>query len=321
MQKVMKQGRLVDVPDFGTDDEQGHFIRWESPFRDRITADGASGFRAEPGRYHLYVSYACPWAHRTLIVRSLKKLEEVIPISVVHPLMGPESWHFGECDGCTADHLFGAEFLYEIYCRAKPDFSGVVTVPALFDRETGTLVNNESSEIMRMFNGAFDAWGERSVDLYPEPLRGEIDTLNGLIYDNVNNGVYRAGFARTQGAYEEAFDALFATLDTLETRLATRRYLTGATITEADWRLFPTLVRFDAVYFTHFKCNLRRLTEYPNLWGYTRDLYQQPGIAETVHLDHIKRHYYGSHPQLNPKGIIPKGPALDFLEPHRRDRL
>lgn len=321
MPKVMQHGRLVDVPDFGTDDEQGHFIRWESPFRDWVTADGSSGFAAEPDRYHLYVSYACPWAHRTLIARKLKKLEAIISVSVVHPLMGPESWHFGPCDGCTEDHLFGSKFLYEVYCRAKSDFTGVVTVPALFDRNSGTIVNNESSEILRMLNSAFDAWGDPSVDLYPEPLREDIDRVNAEIYDNVNNGVYQAGFARTQGAYEEAFDALFATLDRLEAQLADRRYLTGDTITEADWRLFATLVRFDAVYFTHFKCNLRRLTEYPNLWGYTRDIYQQPGVAETVRLDHIKQHYFRSHPHLNPRGIVPKGPAIDFAEPHHRDRL
>ena len=318
MPKVMENGKLVDMPDFGRADDEGRFVRWESPFRDWVTADGSSGFPAEPGRYRLYVSYACPWAHRTLIARRVKGLEDVIPVTVVHPHMGPESWHFGECDGCNADPFFRSSYLYELYLRAKPDFTGVVTVPVLFDQQKSTIVNNESSEILRMLNSAFDAWGDDSVDLYPEALQTEIDAVNGTVYENINNGVYRAGFARSQAAYEEAFDALFRTLDSLEDRLADQRYLAGDQITEADWRLFTTLVRFDAVYYTHFKCNLRRLVDYPHLWAYTRELYQQPGIAETVRLDHIKRHYYGSHPQLNPKGIIPKGPAIDFDEPHGR---
>ena len=321
MQKLLKNGRLVDAADFGNDDALGQFLRQPSRFRSWVSADDASNYPAQAGRYLLYVSYACPWAHRTLIVRRLKKLEEVIPVSVVHPVMGPESWHFGDCDGCAADPLFGARQLYEVYQRAAPDYSGNVTVPVLFDRETGTIVNNESSEIIRMFNGAFDAFGDPAVDLYPEPLRPAIDAINREVYANVNNGVYRAGFAGTQAAYEAAFDALFATLERLEQRLAGQRYLVGDVITEADWRLFTTLVRFDAVYYLHFKCNLRRLSDYPNLWNYTRDLYQQPGIAETVRLDHIKQHYYRSHPQLNPRGIVPKGPELDFDRPHDRLRL
>ncbi len=319
MPKVMKDGQLVEMPDFGNEDDQGRFVRWESPFRDWVTADGRSGFPAEPGRYLLYVSWACPWAHRTLIARKVKHLEDVIDVAVVHPHMGPESWHFGPCDGCTPDPVMCAEFLYELYRSARPDYTGVVTVPALFDRETGTIVNNESSEILRMLNSAFDAYGDPGVDLYPEDRRDAIDAINATVYEHVNNGVYRAGFARSQAAYEEAFDALFATLDSLEKRLAGSRYLAGERITEADWRLFTTLVRFDAVYHTHFKCNLRRLVDYPHLWAYTRELYQRPGIAETVRLDHIKHHYYTSHPRLNPKGIVPKGPAIDFDEPHGRD--
>lgn len=321
MPKVMKDGRLIDTADFGNDDGQGHFVRWESPFRDLVSRDGSTGFPAEPGRYHLYVSYACPWAHRVLIARRLKRLEDVIPISVVHPEMGEASWHFGQCDGCTEDHLFASRFLYEVYLRAKPDFTGVVTVPVLFDTRGGRIVNNESSEILRMLNSAFDAWGDAGVDLYPAPLRADIDAVNADVYDNVNNGVYRAGFARSQAAYDEAFDALFAALDRLEARLASTRYLVGDRPTEADWRLFTTLVRFDAVYHTHFKCNGRRVVDYPNLWGYTRDLYQHPGIADTVRLDHIKRHYYRSHRQLNPRGFVPKGPFIDFTEPHSRARL
>lgn len=321
MQKLLKNGRLVDADDFGNDDAEGHFLRQESRFRSWVTADGSSGFPAEAGRYHLYVSYACPWAHRTLIVRQLKKLESIIPVSVVHPVMGSESWHFGECDGCTPEPLYGVQWLYEVYLRAVPDYSGNVTVPLLFDRKSGTIVNNESSEIIRMFNSAFDEFGDPAVDLYPEALRPDIDAINREVYDNINNGVYRAGFAGTQAAYDEAFDALFASLDRLERRLAGQRYLVGDVITEADWRLFTTLVRFDAVYYLHFKCNLRRLSDYPNLWNYTRDLYQQPGIAETVRFDHIKQHYYRSHPQLNPTGIVPKGPLFDFGQPHDRLRL
>nr|WP_317623129.1 glutathione S-transferase family protein [Thiohalomonas denitrificans] len=317
----MKDGKLVDVEDFGDADDEGHFLRRASVFHDRVTADGSSGFRAEPGRYHLYVSHACPWAHRTLIVRKLKKLEEIITVSVVHPLMGPESWHFGECDGCTDDHLFGSRYLHEVYTRARAEYTGIVTVPALFDRETGTIVNNESAEILRMFNREFDAWGDARLDFYPEKLRPAIDAINREVYDNVNDGVYRAGFAHSQRAYDEAVEPLFTTLDRLEKQLTHQRFLTGDSVTEADWRLFTTLVRFDAVYYVHFKCNRKRLVDYPNLWNYTRDLYQMPGVAETVRLDHIKQHYYGSHPQLNPRGIVPAGPDIDFSEPHDRYRL
>ena len=307
--------------------EKGEFIRNDTRFRNWVTVDGAAGptgedgFEAEPGRYHLYVSYACPWAHRTLIYRALKGLEDVISVSVVHPLMPQESWVFGDYPGSTEDHVNGFTYLYEAYEQVDPGYDNVVTVPMLWDKKRHTIVNNESSEIIRMFNSAFNRWGRAEVDFYPEPLRQDIDDINALIYDNVNNGVYRAGFATSQMAYENAFDSLFETLDQLESRLAEQRYLTGDCITEADWRLFPTLVRFDPVYHGHFKCNKKRLIDYLNLWAYVRDLYQVPGVAETVNMDHIKYHYYGSHHSINPTGIVPKGPDIDFLIPHRRETL
>jgi putative glutathione S-transferase len=302
----------------------GEFIRWESSFRDWVTVDGRpgpsgeGGFQAAPGRYHLYVSYACPWAHRTLIFRTLKGLERAISVSVVHPLMPAESWAFGDYPGATPDHVHGFGKLYQLYEQSAPGFDGLVTVPVLYDKQRRVIVNNESSEIIRMLNGAFDEWGRSDVDFYPESLRDEIDAINALVYENVNNGVYRAGFAATQSAYETAFDRLFETLDDLEARLSTQRYLAGDRLTEADWRLFTTLVRFDAVYHGHFKCNRRRLVDYPNLWAYARDLYQVPGVSETVNMDHIKLHYYGSHLGINPTGIVPKGPELDFSLPHGR---
>ncbi|HZO14289.1 MAG TPA: glutathione S-transferase family protein [Polyangiaceae bacterium] len=292
--------------------KKGRFVRDQTVFRDRIAA-------AEPNRYHLYVSYACPWASRTLIFRKLKKLEDVIGLSVVHPLMLEHGWTFEDCDGCTGDTVNGKKYLYEIYLLAKPDYTGRVTVPVLWDKKERTIVNNSSPEIIRILNSEFNALsGESELDFYPEALRPEIDEMNELVYPNVNDGVYRCGFATTQAAYEEAFDNLFNTLDQLEARLARQRYLCGDRITEADWRLFTTLVRFDPVYHGHFKCNLRRLVDYPNLWGYTRDLYQVPGVAETVHLDHIKQHYYGSHKHINPTGIVPKGPDIDYAMPHDR---
>lgn len=302
----------------------GEFIRQASTFRHWVTPDGGpgpsgeGGFPAEPGRYHLYVSYACPWAHRTLIVRVLKGLESVIPISVVHPLMPPESWVFGDYPGSTPDRVHGFQALHQIYEHAVPGFAGLVTVPVLYDTRRQVIVNNESSEIIRILNDAFDAWGCRELDLYPQPLRAEIDAVNALVYEHLNNGVYRAGFATTQSAYEAAFDRLFETLDYLERRLGRQRYLVGDRITEADWRLFTTLVRFDAVYYGHFKCNRRRVIDYPSLWAYTRELYQVPGVAETVRMDHIKLHYYRSHRGINPTGIVPKGPELDFGTPHGR---
>lgn len=303
---------------------QGEFVRKDSQFRNWITPDGApgptgeGGFRAEPGRYHLYVSYACPWAHRTLIFRHLKGLEEMITVSVVHPFMGPAGWAFAEYPGATPDQPNGFEFMHQVYTLAQPGYSGIVTVPVLWDKQRRTIVNNESSEIIRMLNSAFDGVGALVSDYYQLELRGEIDAINKPIYDNVNNGVYRAGFANTQAAYERAYDRLFATLDTLEQRLGSMQYLLGERQTEADWRLFTTLVRFDAVYYGHFKCNRRRLVDYPNLWAYTRALYQIPGIAETVNMDHIKRHYYTSHETINPSRIIPKGPEIDFLAPANR---
>ncbi len=299
--------------------EAGEFVRKDSQFRNWVTTDGSpgpsgeGGFAAQPGRYHLYVSHACPWAHRTLIVRALKGLQDLIPFSVVHPHMGPEGWSFAtDFPGATGDDLYGSAYMHELYTRADPHYSGIVTVPVLWDRERETIVNNESSEIIRMLNSAFDAYGHADVDLYPEALREAIDGLNAEVYENVNNGVYRAGFASSQAAHASAVTRLFATLDQIEDMLGEDGFLFGDRPTEADWRLFTTLARFDAVYHTHFKCNLRRLIDYPRLRRYARTLYLMPGIAETVHFDHIKHHYYTSHPELNPHGLVPLGPAEDF---------
>lgn len=307
--------------------EKGEFIRAVSSFRNWVTKDGSpgpggeGGFAAEPNRYHLYVSYACPWAHRTLIFRALKGLENFISVSIVHPLMPAQSWVFGEYPGATEDHVNHANYLYENYLKADPDFNGLVTVPVLWDKKRETIVNNESSEIIRMLNSAFDEYGNSEVDFYPESLREEIDAINEVIYNNVNNGVYRAGFATKQEAYDRAFDRLFNTLDELEESLSKQRYLVGDQITEADWRLFTTLVRFDPVYYNHFKTNKKRLVDYPNLWAYTRELYQVPGVAQTVNMDHIKTHYFGSHKSINPTGIVPKGPEIDFMQPHGRESI
>ena len=312
---------------YETKETGGRFQRQDSQWRDWVTADGkpaegrTRGFKAEPGRYHLYVSLACPWAHRTLIFRALKKLEDVISVSVVHHYMGKDGWTFLAEDGATGDTLHGLDFLHQVYTKADPLYSGRVTVPVLWDRQQETIVSNESREIIRMLNQAFDAWGDATVDFYPEALRGEIDRINALVYPAINNGVYRAGFATTQEAYEEAFGELFDALDQLEGRLSTQRYLVGDRVTEADWRLFTTLVRFDPVYVGHFKCNLRRIADYPNLSNYLRDLYQTPGVAGTVNMHHIKAHYYGSHATINPTGIVPAGPALDFDVPHDRARF
>ncbi len=309
---------------------KGEFVRSESGFRNWITKDGSAGptgkagFTAEPGRYHLYVSHACPWAHRTMIFRALKGLQEVISVSVVHPLMPDESWVFGEYPGATEDHINQAHYLYENYLKVDLNFNGLVTVPLLWDKKQQTIVNNESSEIIRMLNSAFDAFAGTDVadtDYYPEALRKEIDEINEPIYNNINNGVYRAGFAKTQEAYNKAYDRLFSTMDELEDRLSKQRYLVGGQITEADWRLFTTLVRFDAVYYNHFKTNKKRLIEYPNLWAYTRELYQVPGVAETVNMDHIKYHYFASHRSINPTGIVPKGPEIDFMQLHGRESI
>ena len=300
----------------------GEFIRADSVFRDRVTRDGSSAFPAAAGRYHLYVSLACPWAHRTLIMRALKGLDQAITVSVVDPYMGADGWAFTRRRGCNDDGVNGAAYLREIYLRAKPDYTGRVTVPVLWDRISGTIVSNESAEIMRMLNSEFDAFATRALhDIYPQALRPEIERWNTIIYRTVNNGVYRAGFASAQDKYETAVRELFATLDTLEAHLARQRYLCGGAFTEADWRLFTTLVRFDAVYYGHFKCNLRRLADYDNLRNYARELYQVPGIAATVDLEHIKEHYYRSHAHINPSGIVPLGPELDFAAAHDRARL
>ena len=307
---------------------RGEFVRSESGFRNWITEDGSAGpageggFAAEADRYHLYVSYACPWAHRTLIFRALKGLEDVISVSVVHPLMPEQSWVFGEYPDATEDHVNHAHYLYENYLKVDPNFDGLVTVPLLWDKKQQTIVNNESSEIIRMLNSAFDSIISSDladVDFYPEALRKEIDIINEPIYDNLNNGVYRCGFAKSQEAYDKAYDRLFTTMDELEARLSEQRYLVGDQITEADWRLFVTLVRFDAVYYNHFKTNKKRLIEYPNLWAYTRELYQVPGVAETINMDHIKYHYFASHRSINPTGIVPRGPEIDFMQAHGRE--
>jgi putative glutathione S-transferase len=308
---------------YDTKNTKGEFIREDAQFRNWITADGSPGpsgergFPAQAGRYHLYVSYACPWAHRTLIFRKLKGLEDIIGLTVVGPNMLENGWEIDE----GQDPIFGARYLHEVYRHAKADYSGRVTVPVLFDKERGTIVSNESSEIIRMFNSAFNALTGNDLDFYPESLRREIDEINARVYRDVNNGVYRAGFATSQVAYERAFDHLFAALDDLEERLAGQRYLAGDRMTEADWRLFTTLLRFDPVYYGHFKTNLRRIEDYPNLSNYLRELYQVPGVAETVSMDHIKRHYYGSQRSINPTGVVPKGPQIDLMRPHNRTKV
>ncbi len=313
------QDRWYDTADTG-----GRFVRTEAQFRNWITADGKpgptgeGGFVAEPGRYHLYVSLACPWAHRTLIFRKLKGLDKAITVSVVHWLMGDQGWTFAQGPDCTGDPVNDADYLHQIYTLAKPGYTGRVTVPTLWDKQRHTIVNNESSDIIRMLNSAFDGVGALPGDYYPADLRAEIDSVNQRVYDTVNNGVYKAGFATTQEAYEEAVRPLFASLDWIEDRLSRQPYLAGDRVTEADWRLFTTLVRFDPVYVGHFKCNLRRIVDYPHVWAYVRDLYQRPGIAETVNLFHIKHHYYESHRGINPTGIVPEGPVIDFAEPVTR---
>jgi len=302
----------------------GNFQRVDSVFRDRITADGPSGFPAEAGRYHLYASYGCPWAHRTLIYLALKKLTGVISVAIAAPSLPKQGWMFEDNPAfpdCTPDRINGFRYLHQAYAASNPHYTGKVTVPTLWDKKTRRIVNNESSEIIRMFNSAFEAFTNVHTDYYPAELRAEIDRINDIVYPTVNNGVYRAGFATSQDAYEEAARGIFATFDQLEERLSRQRYLAGKQITEADWRLFTTLVRFDAVYYSHFKCNLRRIADYPNLSNYLRDLYQVPGIAETVSIEQIKRHYYGSQRQVNPTGIVPIGPQLDFTLPHDRGRF
>ncbi|AMO22053.1 glutathione S-transferase family protein [Ramlibacter solisilvae] len=295
---------------YDTHKTRGEFVRTASAFRHWITADGSSGYPAQAGRYHLYVSLACPWAHRTLIARVLKGLEDLVSVSVVEPVM-TQGWHFSEA---LPDHLHGFQYLHQLYAHADPAYSGRVTVPVLWDRQTHTIVNNESSEILRMFNEAFAALARTGVDLYPAGRRPRIDEVNAFVYDNINNGVYRCGFATEQGAYERAYERLFSALDRVESDLGQQGWLTGDSWTEADWRLFTTLVRFDAVYFGHFKCNRNRIEDFPQLSRLLRTLYQVPGVAATVDMDHIKRHYYMSHTQINPTRIVPSGPQLKFME-------
>ena len=314
---LLVEGEWKDVW-YDTKPSKGQFVRAQSSFRNHVTSDGSpgpsgeGGFEAESGRYHLYVSYACPWAHRTLIFRKLKGLEEHISLSVVHYRMLENGWEFRAEEGATEDHLFGSDALWQVYTRADETYSGRVTVPVLWDKKRRTIVNNESSEIIRMFNSAFDGITGNSLDFYPEDLRAEIDALNARIYDNVNNGVYKCGFATTQEAYEENFQKLFAMLDELDSRLEGKKYLFGDRLTEADVRLFTTLVRFDPVYVGHFKCNLRRIADYPNLYRFLKTLYNHPGVTETVNFTHFKNHYYQSHRTINPTGIVPSGPVIDL---------
>jgi putative glutathione S-transferase len=306
----------------------GAFKRQEAQFRNWVTPDGApgpsgdGGFAAESGRYHLYVSHACPWANRTMIFRSLKGLEDHIGLSVVHPDMLGDGWTFNtDFDGATGDRLFGSDYMREVYLRADPKVTTRVTVPVLWDTKTGCIVSNESAEIIRIFNSAFNGITGNTRDFYPEELRPRIEEINARVYSDINNGVYKSGFATTQAAYDKAVHALFDALDWVEGILAENRYLTGGRVTEADWRLFTTLVRFDSVYHLHFKCNRRRVIDYPNLWAYTRELFQWPGVAETVHLDHIVRHYHYSHESINPHRIIPINPEIDWWAPHGREVL
>ena len=314
---LLVDGQWVDQW-YDTKKTGGRFVRTQTQFRNWITADGSAGptgqagYKAETNRYHLYVSLACPWASRTLMIRTLKGLEDMISISVVHPLMLEHGWTFEEGEGVIGDPIFKARYLHEIYTAVKPDYTGRVTVPVLFDKKTKTIVNNESSEIIRMLNSAFDDLGAKPGNYVPDQWLEEIDTVNDFVYHRINNGVYKAGFATKQEVYEEEVAALFEALDQMEERLAGQDYLVGNRLTEADIRLFTTLVRFDAVYFGHFKCNLKPLTAYPKLWAYTKRIYQLPGMAQTVNFDHIKRHYYGSHKTINPTGVIPMGPTLDW---------
>ncbi|NQP58816.1 glutathione S-transferase family protein [Streptococcus suis] len=314
---LLQDGKWVDQW-YDTKSTGGKFVRTVTQFRNWITPDGQAGptgkggFKAESGRYHLYISLACPWASRTLIMRKLKGLEDHISLSIVHPLMLENGWTFADGPGVIKDFLFNSDYLYQVYLKADPNYTGRVTVPVLWDKETNTIVNNESAEIMRMFNTAFNDITGNYEDFYPEHLQTEIDAMNDFVYPNINNGVYKAGFSTNQTVYEKEVKNLFAALDKLEEHLADKDYLVGNQLTEADIRLFTTLVRFDAVYFGHFKCNIKALVDYPNLWDYTKRLYNHDGIAETVNFDHIKQHYYGSHKTINPTGIVPVGPDLDW---------
>jgi len=306
---------------YDTSKNGGKFERQASKFRDNVSNDEDAKYPVESGRYHLYVSLACPWAHRALIFRKLKGLEEHIDVSVVHPEMLDNGWEFKKYPGATGDKLYGFDYAHQIYTKAKPEITTRVTVPILWDKQTETIVNNESAEIIRIFNSGFNALTSNDDDYYPEALRQEIDDINEMVYHDINNGVYKAGFATTQKAYEEAVNALFHALDIVEERLSKQRYLVGSNITEADWRLFTTLIRFDAVYHGHFKCNKKQIADYPNIYGYMKELYQVPGVAETVNFDHIKRHYYFSHTMINPTQIIPVGPELDLMSAHGRENI
>lgn len=303
---------------YDTESNRGRFVRKGSHFRQWVRADHSTPFEPEAKRYHLYASLACPWAHRTLIFRKLKGLEDAITLSIVDPYMLENGWAFSDAPGTIPDSVNDSQHLHEVYTRADERYSGRVTVPVLWDRQNETIVNNESSEIIRMFNSEFDAIGDASLDFYPEDLRAEIDEMNDYVYPRINDGVYRCGFATSQAAYDEAFDELFAGLDAIDDRLSRQRYLVGDRITEADWRLFTTLVRFDPVYVGHFKCNLRRIADYAHLSGYLRELYQVPGVADTVDFHHIKHHYYGSHETINPTRVVPNGPELNLAAPHGR---
>ncbi|MEQ3639955.1 MAG: glutathione S-transferase family protein [Alteromonas sp.] len=305
---------------YDTDKSGGKFERQASKFRHRI-GDSDGKFAPESGRYHLYVSLACPWAHRTLIFRKLKKLESHIDVSVVHPEMLDNGWEFGDYPGATGDTLFNFEFAHQLYTKVDPDITTRVTVPILWDKKLNTIVNNESADIIRILNSDFNALTGNYDDYYPELLRSDIDEINELVYHSINNGVYKSGFATTQEAYEEAVNALFVALEEVETRLSSSRYLVGDTLTEADWRLFTTLIRFDPVYHGHFKCNKKQISDYPNTFGYMKELYQVPGVAETVNFDHIKRHYYFSHTMINPTQVIPVGPSQDLMSAHGRENI
>ena len=306
---------------YDTSKNGGKFERQASKFRDKVSNEDGSTFPAESGRYHLYVSLACPWAHRALIFRKLKGLEAHIDVSVVHPEMLDQGWEFKGYPGSTRDKLYNFDYAHQIYTKAKPEITTRVTVPILWDKRTETIVNNESAEIIRIFNSGFNSLTNNEDDYYPNAQREEIDAINNMVYHDINNGVYKAGFATTQEAYEEAVTALFCALDRVEERLSKQRYLVGSKITEADWRLFTTLIRFDAVYHGHFKCNKKQIADYPNIYGYMKELYQVPGVAETVNFDHIKRHYYYSHTMINPTQVIPVGPEQDLMSPHGRDKI
>ncbi|PMB08829.1 glutathione-dependent reductase [Fischerella thermalis CCMEE 5273] len=316
---ILKDGKWLSERE--QEDAEGKFIRPSTTFRNQITADGASGFKAEAGRYHLYVSWACPWACRTAIMRQLKGLQDIVGMSVVAPEIHDNGWEFTDEPGCIPDTVNGVDYLWQIYLKSDPTYSGRVTVPVLLDTQTNTIVNNESREIMRMFDIEFHHLAQNNVNFYPENLQKMIDKTIDSIYQPINNGVYRAGFATKQAAYDQAVTELFDALEHWEKILGEQRYLCGEQITEADWCMFTTLYRFDPVYYVHFKCNLRRIVDYPNLWNYLKDLYQQPGVKQTCNLDHIKRHYYRSHPKVNPTRIVPKGLLIDFDAPHHRDRL